>query len=137
MISRVYANLTAAPSRNREDLARKRPPQESGQSRNVYAPALIRTICSLSCSTATRIVIGRRCGSCGTGLCGFYHNRSRCTRCSATHDRTSHTAHGGSNWATYDGSSYGTPRRPGQSTIIIGGSYCRDGKNSRTRKGKN
>jgi hypothetical protein len=132
-----YCMRRAAPSRDRKDPVRKRPPQEGGQSRNVNAPALIRTICSLSCSTATRIVIGRGCGSCGAGLCGFYHDRSRGTRCSATHDRASHTAHGGSNWPTYDGSSYGTPRCSGQSTIVIGGSYCRKGKNGRTRKGNN
>jgi hypothetical protein len=68
-------------------------------------------------------------------LCGLYHNRSRGTRCRATDDRTSHTAYGGSNWPTYDGPSYGTPRGAGQSTIVIGGSYCRNGKKGRTRKG--
>jgi hypothetical protein len=120
-------------------------PQENGWqflrdnwlSNRIFQILRLRTICSLSCSTATRIVIGRRCGSCGTGLRGFYHNRPRGPRCRATHDRTGHTAHGGSNWPTYDGSSYGTPRCSGQSTIVIGGSYCRDGKNGCTRKGKN
>jgi hypothetical protein len=70
-------------------------------------------------------------------LCGFHHNGPRGTRCSATHDRTSHTTHGGSNWPTDDGSSYSAPRCPGQSTIVIGGSYCRNGKKGRTRKGNN
>jgi hypothetical protein len=105
--------------------------------RDADAPTLIRTISSLSCSTATRIVIGHGCGSCGTGLRGFYHNRSRGSRCRATNDRTSHTAHGGSNRPTYDRSSYGTPRRSGQSTVVIGVSYCRNGKNGGTRKGNN
>ena len=67
----------------------------------------------------------------------FYHNRSRGSRCRATNDRTSHTAHGGSDWPTYDGSSYGTPGRSGQSTVVIGGGYCRNGKNGGTRKGNN
>jgi hypothetical protein len=103
--------------------------------RNADAPALIRTISNLSCSTGTCIVIGRCCGSCGTGLRWFYHNRSRGSRCRATNDRTSHTAYGGSDWPTYDGSSYGAPNRSGQSTVVIGVSYCRNGKNGRTRKG--
>jgi hypothetical protein len=103
--------------------------------RNADAPTLIRTICSLSSSTATRIVIGRRCGSCGAGLRGFYHNRSRGSRRRATNDRTSHTTHDGSNWPTYNGSSYGAPGRSCQNTVVICGCYCRDGKNGRTRKG--
>jgi hypothetical protein len=70
-------------------------------------------------------------------LRGFYHDRSRGSRCSASDDRTGHTAHGGPNWPTDDGSSYGTACCTGQSTVLIGGSYRTGGKNGRTRKGKN
>jgi hypothetical protein len=100
--------------------------------------ALIRTISILSCSTATRIVIGHGCRSCRTGLGGFYNNGSRGARCSATHDRTSHTAYSCSDWPTYDGPSYSSPCCSGQSTIVIGGSYyCRKGKNRSSCKGNN
>jgi hypothetical protein len=70
-------------------------------------------------------------------LDGFYDNGSRGARCSATHDRTSHTAYGGSNWPTYDGPSYSSPGCSGQSTIVIGGSYCRNGKKRSSCEGNN
>ena len=101
------------------------------------ADALIRAICSLSCSTTARIVIGLRCGSGGAGLRGLYHDRSRGSRCSATDDRTGRTSHNGPNWPTNDGSSYGAARCSGQSTIVIGGSYRTGGQKGRSRKGKN
>jgi hypothetical protein len=99
--------------------------------------ALVRAICSLSCSTTTRIVIGLRCGSGGTRLRGFYHDRWRVSRCCAADDRTGRTSHNGANWSTHDGSSYGTARCAGQSTIVVGGSYRTGGKKGRSRKGKN
>ena len=99
--------------------------------------ALIRTISSLNCSTTTRVVVGRRCGSCGAGLCRLYHNGPLGTRCRAAHNRAGHTAYGGSNWPAYHGACDGTPRCSGQSTVVIGGSYCRNGKKRRTGKGNN
>ena len=73
--------------------------------------ALISAICRLRCSTSARIVVRRRCSSARTWR-RFYNNRSRGACRSATHDRTGHTAHGGSDWPTYDGSRYGAPAAP-------------------------
>jgi hypothetical protein len=101
------------------------------------ADALIGAICSLSCSTTAGIVISRRCGSGGTGLRRFYHDRSRGSRCRATDDRAGRTTHDGPNWSTHNGSSYGAARCSGQSSVVIGGSHRTGGKNRRTRKSKN
>src|SRR5277367_351526 len=86
---------------------------KGGQFRISDVDGLIRAVRSLGSSTTARIVIGRRCGSGGARLRGLHHDRSRGSRCRASHDRTSHTAHGGPNWPTYDGSSYGTARCAG------------------------
>jgi hypothetical protein len=93
------------------------------------AETLVRTICSLSCSTTARIVVGLRCRSRGAGLRGFHYNRSRGFRCRATHDRTGYTAHGGSNWPTYDGSSYGAASRAGKRAVAVGKGYGWQGCN--------